>query len=149
MPDHRPLLRRFFAAYAKRMNDALKPRPVIDTPGVVRSFADYFVEASPVGVFGGKNGLRFRLLIPRGFRHYKRIGATAMLVSSLRATRLDELHYLVHVGWDSRYLTKEGKRKRIRFTNIYLVQIKARRPRIFAYITGDEDKVLKQHGLIA
>src|SRR5688500_1987440 len=35
MPDHRPLIRRFFTAYAQRMNDALKRDPTIDTVGVV------------------------------------------------------------------------------------------------------------------
>src|SRR5687767_5556490 len=58
------LIRRFFAAYAKRMNDALLPTPKIDTPGVIDSFADYFVEASPHGVNGGKNGVLLRLTIP-------------------------------------------------------------------------------------
>jgi len=147
MPDHRPLIRRFFTAYAKRMNDALKEDPAIDTAGVLRSFADYFVEASPAGVIGGKNGLRFRLMVPRGFRYYKRIGATAMLISSLTVTRLDPLHYLARVAWDSRYQTKQGRKMRIRFTNIYLLQVKGKQPKIFAYITGDEKKALRDHGL--
>jgi hypothetical protein len=147
MTNHQQLLRRFFDRYAKRMNDALKPKPKIDTAGVVRSFADYFVEASPAGVFGGKNGLRFRLIVPRGFRHYRKIGTTAMLISGFKATRIDDLHYLVRVGWDSRYLTRDGARKRIQFTNIYLVQVRNRQPRIFAYITGDEQKVLREHGI--
>jgi hypothetical protein len=141
------IIRRFFAAYAKRMNDALLPSPKVDTPGVIDSFADYFVEASPLGVNGGKNGVLLRLTIPRGFAFYRKIGATSMRVSSLRVTRLDPLHYLAKVGWDSRYLTQRGIKKRIRFTNIYFLQLQRGKPRIFAYITGDEQKVLKKYGL--
>lgn len=47
MADHRPLIRRFFAAYARRMNDALKTPPKVDGKAVVRAFADYSVEARP------------------------------------------------------------------------------------------------------
>lgn len=148
MPDHRALIRKFFEAYAMRVNDALQPTPRVDTAGVVASFADYFVEASPAGVMGGKNGLRFRLAVPAGFRHYRRIGTTAMLVSSVKPTRLDDLHYSVRVGWDTRYTLKSGAKRRIRFTNIYLVQVKGRRPKIFAYITGDEQKALRDAGVI-
>jgi hypothetical protein len=141
------VIRRFFAAYARRTNNALRARPKVDIPAVRRAFADYFVEASPAGVFGGKNGLRFRLLIPRGFAFYRKIGATSMEVSSLRVTRLDPLHFLARVGWDTRYVTRKGARKRIRFTNLYLLHFHKGKPQIFAYITGDEQKVLRQHGL--
>jgi hypothetical protein len=145
--DQTAAIRRFFTAYAKRTTDALRSKPRVDVAAVRRAFADYFVEASPAGVFGGKNGLRFRLLIPRGFAFYRKIGATSMDVSSLRLTRLDPLHFLARVGWDTRYVTKRGVKKQIRFTNLYLLHFHKGKPQIFAYITGDEQKVLHQHGL--
>lgn len=148
MADHRALIRKFFETYARRVNDALKPTPEVDAKGAASSFADYFVGASPAGVTVGRNGLRFRMAVQLGFRRYRRIGTTAMLVSSVKPTRLDDLHYLVRVGWDSRYQLKSGVKKRIRFTNIYLIQVKRSRVRIFAYITGDEEKVLRSAGVI-
>lgn len=147
MKDRTKLIARFFNEYAKRTNAAIAPKPKVDIEGVMQSFADFFVGASPVGVQGGKNGVRFRLMIRRGFAFYRKIGTTAMNVSSLRVNRLDGMHYMAKVNWDSRYVTKRGARKRIRFTNIYFLQIWKGRPRIFAYITGDEAKVLKENGV--
>jgi hypothetical protein len=148
MPSARQhAIERFFAAYAQRFNDSLKEKPVVDAAGVRNSFAPYFVEASPVGVQGGKNGLMFRMMIPRGFAHYKKIGTTAMNVTSLEVTDIDDMHVMARVGWDSRY-RKDGKEIRIPFTNVYLLQVTDEGPKIFAYITGDEQKVMKEHGLI-
>jgi hypothetical protein len=145
--DHTAEIERFFAAYARRFNDSLGDPPVVDSEGVRDSFADYFVGADPAGVRGGKNGLIFRFMVPRGFAHYKKIGTTAMNVTSIAVTPIDDLHVMARVGWDSRYV-KDGKEIRIPFENVYLLQMTGEGPKIFAYITGDEQKVLKEHGLV-
>lgn len=146
MKDHSKAIERFFRAYAKRVNDALKDPPVMDAAGIQKSFADYFVESSPVGVIGGKNGVRFRNAILRGYKGYRKIGTTAMTVTSVKITPIDEMHVMAHVAWDSRY-RKDGKEIRIPFTNVYMLQMSKKGPKIFAYVTGDEAKVLKDHGL--
>lgn len=147
MKDHTAAIVRFFTAYADRFNASLADPAVIDTDGMVNSFADYFVEASAKGVKGGKNGLMFRVMIPRGFRYYRKIGTTAMNVASVRVTPIDDMHVMAHVDWDSRY-RKDGRDIRIPFTNIYMLQIAADGPKVFAYVTGDEEQVLRDHGLI-
>jgi hypothetical protein len=147
MPTQLATVRRFFTRYARRMNAALKPGGTVDINGFVASFAPYFVEASPAGVVGGKNGLRFRLMLPRGVAFYRRIGTTSMTITSMRVTPLDERHAMARVRWVAHYL-KDGRRLRIPFTNIYLLHFERGRPRIFAYVTGDERKVLADHGLI-
>src|SRR5688500_9131346 len=78
----------FFTRYEKRFNDALTNPPIIDVKGVIASFASYFVAASPNGVTGGKNGLVFRFIIPRGFAYYRKIGTKSMKITSLEITRL-------------------------------------------------------------
>lgn len=145
--DNETRVRAFFDAYARRVNDALKDDPVVDTKGVTDAFADYFVEASPVGVQGGRNGWLFRLRIPAGYRFYRKIGTTAMNIARITVTALDDLHLMARVRWDSRYRRKNGDEVRIEFENIYFVQMQNGELRIFAYITGDEAKLLKQHGL--
>lgn len=143
------MVERFFAAYAKRFNDALKgDAAVVDTAGVRDSFAKYFVESSPLGVHGGKNGLMFRMLIPRGFAYYKKLGTTAMTISSMTVDAIDDLHVMARVAWDSRY-QKDGREIRIPFENVYLLQLTDAGPKIFAYITGDEQQALKDHGVLA
>jgi len=142
-------LRGFFDAYAARFNAALKPPYDVDTAGMTAAFAPYFVESSPVGVQGGKNGLLFRLLLPRGLAHYKAIGTTSMDIGDLQITPIDGQHYMCRVHWDSRYVrVSDDTAQRIEFDNIYFVRVGDEGPKIFAFITGDEEAVLKQHGLV-
>lgn len=144
--DNETRVRAFFDAYARRFNDALAGKAV-DTRGVTDAFADYFVEASPAGVRGGRNGLLFRLRIPFGFRHYRKLGTKAMRILKIEVTALDDLHLTARVHWDSRYVRKDGSPVHIEFDNLYFVQMQHGEPRIFAYVTGDEALLLKQHGL--
>ena len=138
----------FFRRYAERFQRALDDPSDVDIDGVVASFADYFVESSPAGVHGGKNGLKFKFMIGRGFAHYRKIGTVSMKVAKLEATPLDAIHAMAKVTWDSRYIRpKDGAKVRIVFANLYFIQFRKGVPKIFAYATGDEQALLKKHGL--
>ncbi len=139
---------KFFRDYEARFNRSLEDPPQVDSEGMRESFADYFVAASPAGVVGGKNGLKFRFALPRGFAFYRKIGTRSMKISALDVLPLDALHAMATVAWDSRYRRDDGKKVRIEFTNRYFLQLQDGEPKIFAYITGDEQKVLKENGLI-
>jgi len=139
-------LRTFFDQYAARFNRSLSGEEV-DPKEVADSFAPHFVEASPLGVSGGKNGLIFRWMIPRGFAHYKKIGATSMRIADLAIEAIDPLHSLVRVHWDSHYTKKSGGDERIEFDVTYLMHFQRGAPKIFAYITGDEEALLREHGV--
>ncbi len=141
-------IERFFAGYAARFNRALGDAPVVDVEGTASAFADCFIEASPRGVNCGKNDSQFRAMIPQGVEFYRRIGTTSMAITSLNVTELDGFHAMVKVRWDSRYRRKDGREERIEFDVIYLVQTLGETPRIFAYITGDEEKALHEKGLL-
>lgn len=56
--------------------------------------------------------------------------------------------FVAKVGWDSRYTKKDGEEVRIDFVNTYFVRVEDEEPKIFGYVTGDEKKVLQEHGLI-
>ncbi len=138
----------FFRRYAERFQRSLDDPSDVDTDGVVASFADYFVESSPAGVRGGKNGLAFKFMIGRGFAHYRKIGTVSMKVAKLEVTPLDDAHAMAKVTWDSRYRRrKDGADVRIVFANLYFLAFRKGVPKIFAYITGDEQALLKKHGL--
>ena len=138
----------FFAEYAARFNRSLQDPPVVDVDGVLASFADCFIEASPLGVNCGKNDEQFREVIPQGYAFYRSIGTTAMNVKGVDVTPLDELHAMARVHWESRYRRQDGGEERIEFDVIYFLQTLDGQPKVFAYITGDEQKVLREHGLI-
>ncbi len=139
----------FFRRYAERFQRSLDDPSDVDTDGVVDSFAEYFVESSPAGVQGGKNGLRFRFALGRGFAHYRKIGTVSMRVAKLEVVPLDALHAMATVTWDSRYRRrKDGAPVKIVFANRYFLAIRKGVPKIFAYVTGDEQALLKKHGLV-
>lgn len=149
MQDHEPAVRRFFEAYQGRMNAALQRRPVIDAAGAAAAFTRYFVGTNPGQVFGARNGWLFRLMIRRGYAYYRRLGTQRMEIRGLSITPLDDYHVLARTHWWSSYRRKSGDSVEIEFDNIYLLHIPAgQEPKVFAYITGDEQQVLKDHGLL-
>ncbi|WP_439580920.1 hypothetical protein [Dyadobacter bucti] len=145
MEDVNDKIEKFFEEYERRFEEGLAGNPVAEE--TVNSFADFFVEASPVGVTGGKNDHSFLEAIPKGYDFYRSVGVTKMVINQLDITELNELHYMVEVYWESFYETEE-KSGSIEFTVLYLLQHLNQELKIFAYITGDEQRVLKEHGLI-
>ena len=81
---------------------------------------------------------------------YRKIGTQSMNITDRQITQLDEFHWMVKVHWKAEYLTRAEKRETIEFDVIYFVQIlnDDETPKIFAYITGDEQRVMREHGLI-
>lgn len=139
-------LEAFFKAYAKRFTDAIQGEKP-DVKGVVNSFAESFIESSPAGIIAGKNNKKFKEMIPKGYEYYKSIGTTGMTIKSKEITFLDDFHSMVKVHWKSDYEKKDKSKVSIEFDVFYLLQEKDGEPKIFTYITGDEEKVIKDNGL--
>lgn len=136
----------FFAAYEQRFNTALHGET--DVEGTASAFAPFFVEASPVGIHGGSNDSEFRKKIPQGMDYYRSIGTYSMEILSQDVTQLDDLHFMVKIHWKATYKNKDNSDLAIEFDVIYFLQLHDGALKIFAYITGDEDKVMREHGLI-
>jgi len=138
----------FFKRYAATYARALAGRPGVEQ-AVLDAYAGYFVESSPAGVHGGKNGIVFRLMVKRGFARYRKIGVESMEVSALEVTPLDPLHAMARVTWDSRTRRRsDGHIVRIVFTHHYFLTLTDRKARIFAYVATDEQAIMKKHGLL-
>jgi hypothetical protein len=142
----REIIDRFFDAYAGRFNDALEGTADVDE--TMNAFAPCFVEASPAGIRCSNNDDKFREAIPKGYKFYRNIGTQSMNIRSKELTILDELHVLVKVDWQAHYKKKNSEKEVIDFTVFYLLQVQNEQPKIFCYVTGDEQKVLKAHGLL-
>jgi hypothetical protein len=138
----------FFAAYAAGFNKALADTPEIDVEATAGAFADCFIAADPNGVSCGKNDEEFRTRIPMGFAFYRSIGTKSMKVASLAVTPLDDYHLTANVHWESVYRKKDGSEEEIDFDDIYFVRMVGDQPRIFGYVTGDEQRLLRERGLI-
>lgn len=141
------IVRNFFNEYASRMNNALFSDP-IDLDGIVQSFAAHFVGASPNGIQSGQNDDRFRDAIRDGIAFYRNIGVRSMVIVEQQPELLDDFHALVKIEWKCVYEC-ESREGEINFINHYLVQVRSYDSiKIFSYVTGDEMKAFKEHGLL-
>lgn len=141
------LIAAFFDDYARRFNQALNG-DMPDVDKTVAAFASCFVEASPVAVICNKNDERFKDAIPKGYDFYRSIGTQSMKICSRVITVLDSMHAMVKIHWQALYVKQAGNREEIGFDIHYFVQVKDGAVKIFAYITGDEQQLLKDRGLV-
>jgi hypothetical protein len=140
-------VRNFFNQYASQMNNALFS-DLADIGGMVQSFAEHFIGANPNGIQPGQNDDRFKKAISEGIAFYRKLGVRSMVILKQDVQILDELHALVKVHWNCVYecAPKAGE---ITFVNYYLVQSRTFDVlKIFSYVTGDEIKAFKEHGLL-
>ncbi len=120
----------------------------VDVEASAAAFAPCFIEASPRGVICGNNDDQFSAMIPRGTDFYRGIGTTVMNVRSTEITSMDAHHDMVRVFWNSQHVKKDGTPVLIDFDVIYLLEDTTGQPKIFGYVTGDEQQVLRESGLI-
>jgi hypothetical protein len=138
-------VRDFFTSYEDRFNTALRGQDEVDNTAA--AFAECFVGASPAGVICGSNDAQFREMIPRGNQFYRDIGTLSMNIGSIKIEQLNSVHFMAKVFWKSVY-DKDGQNDHIDFEVVYLLQQRDEVFKIFAYITEDEQKALREHGLI-
>lgn len=147
MKNRTQQLDQFFDLYEERFNKALR-QGIMNIEETAGAFADSFIEASPVGIACGKNDEKFREMIPKGYEFYENIGTSSIDILSKDIILLDDFHAMVKVYWDCKYTKKDDSRGHVEFNVMYFVQSMNNTHKIFAYITGDEQKVLKEEGLI-
>lgn len=136
----------FFSRYALTVNNALFG-DAVNAEVLKNSFAGFVVGANPLGIYGGANDDQFQKTIRGGIDFYKQIGIISMNISSIEITTLDHIHSLVKIFWKAFY-AKDELSVEIPFEVFYVVQNGSTAPKIFAYITGDEQAVLRRHHLI-
>ena len=72
-----------------------------------------------------------------------------MTVTRVKVTELDDYNAMARVDWDFAYQRpKDGRRGNIVFQNLYFLNFATGEPKLFAYITPDEEQAMKDHGLI-
>jgi hypothetical protein len=60
---------------------------------------------------------------------------------------IDEHHCIAHVAWAAIYARKEQPDLQIDFDVHYLVQKLDDSPKIFGWVSGDEQALIKKHGI--
>jgi hypothetical protein len=147
MDDKR--IEQFFNNYAAQVNAGIDDSPEQDKQAAAAVFADCFIGASPQGVFCEQNGEKLLEHMTTTWEYYRSIGTRGMHLVSVDYRPLDALHGIAEVNWRADYIKKDGSALELEFRVIYLLQeLPGSEPKVFAFITGDEQQAYRDHGLI-
>ena len=135
-----------FERYQEFFRKALKDK--VDMEQVASSYASAFIAASPAGVSVGQNDEQLKQTMQQGFEYYRQIGTKDMRLRNVRIAPIDERHCLAHVAWTATYDRGNDPDVSIDFEVHYFVQQLKGTPKIFGWVSDDEQAVLKQHGVI-
>jgi hypothetical protein len=134
-----------FKRHAQMFNDGLAG--TFDPATAGQNFAQEFIASSPQGVMAGKNDASLGKGMESGYARYRKSGAKGMCLKHIAITPIDALHCLARVSWISWYQRKDGTDAKIDFDVHYFVRIEDGAAKIFGWVSGDEDALLKQHGI--
>ncbi|HWL05465.1 MAG TPA: nuclear transport factor 2 family protein [Xanthobacteraceae bacterium] len=142
-------VRAFFARYESLFNRSLHGEDAQDamdeTAGL---YAPAFIAASPAGVMTGRNDDTFRQAMAQGHAHYRAIGTKDMRIRAIRFSPIDDHHCVAHVGWRATYTCAAQADVTIDFEVHYFVQMLDGEPKVFGWVSGDEQALLRAHGII-
>jgi len=140
--------RTLFEGYSRLSNEALHDPAHADIDALAGAFARHFVGASPAGVMGAAKDESFAATLRRGFEAYRAMGGTRFEIVRLQVETLDDFNAMVRADWEFDYVRpSDGAQGTIAFRNVYFVNAAGGEPKIFAWITPDEQQAMKDHGL--
>jgi hypothetical protein len=139
-------VRNLFAGYQRFFNRALAGDFDLDEG---RSFyTSEFIAASPAGVAAGKNDDQLGSIMEQGYERYRAMGTKEMRMRDVRLSPMDEHHCVAHVAWTAIYSRQDAPDISIDFDVHYLVQKLNGEPKIFGWVSGDEQALLKEYGIV-
>ena len=139
-------VRKLFERYERLFNQALGGDADMDE--VASLYASDFIAASPAGVSTGKNDGQLRQVMAQGYARYRAIGTKEMRIRNVAMSPIDEHHCVAHVAWTATYARPDRPDLAIDFDVHYLVQTLDGESRVFGWVAGDEQAVLRKHGII-
>lgn len=119
----------------------------MDMDEVASLYASEFIGATPAGVMAGKNDDQFKRVMAQSYAHYRAIGTKEMQIRDVRLSPIDEHHCVAHVAWTATYARKNQSDVVIDFDVHYFVQKLDGEPKVFGWVSGDEQALLRKHGI--
>jgi hypothetical protein len=111
-------------------------------------YATAVIGAAPAVVMVAQNDEQFRLVIKQGFEAYRGMGTKEIFNRGIEIMPIDKLQCLARVSWTAVYDRGDYPDISIGFDVHYLIQQVQETPKIFGWISGNEQDVLKEHGII-
>lgn len=139
-------VKRFFERYERFFNRSLAGDTDMEEAAAL--YASEFIAASPAGVMTGKNDDQLRQVMAQGYERYRAIGTKEMRIRDIRLSPMDDHHCVARVAWTATYARKGQPDVAIDFDVHYFVQKLAEEPKVFGWVSGDEQALLKKHGIV-
>ena len=139
-------VRAFFERYETVFNRSLGGDADMDA--VTTLYASEFIAASPAGVMAGKNDDQLKQAMAQGYARYREIGTKEMRLRDVRVSPLDDRHCVAHVAWTATYARTNQPDVTIDFDVHYFIQMLGGEPKVFGWVSGDEEALLRQHGIV-
>ena len=139
-------VRAFFERYETVFNRSLGGDADMDA--VAALYAPEFIAASPAGVMAGKNDDQLKQAMAQGYARYREIGTKEMRLRDVRVSPLDDRHCVAHVAWTATYARTNQPDVTIDFDVHYFIQMLGGEPKVFGWVSGDEEALLRQHGIV-
>jgi hypothetical protein len=138
-------VRKLFERYERLFMQALGGNK--DMHEVAALYASKFIAATPNGVMTGKNDDQLKQVMAQGYARYRAMGTKEMRIRDIRVSPIDDHHCVAHVAWTATYARKEQPDVAIDFNVHYFVQKLAGEPKVFGWVSGDEQALLRKHGI--
>lgn len=139
-------VRKFFERYESVFNQSLNGDQDMDE--VASLYASEFIAASPAGVMTGKNDDQLKQAMTQGYARYRAIGTKEIRIRNVRLSPMDDHHCIAHVAWTATYGRKDQPDVAIDFDVHYFLQALDGEPKVFGWVSGDEQALLKKYGII-
>jgi len=139
-------IRKFFERYESVFNRSLHGD--MDMDEAASLYATEFIAASPAGVMTGKNDEHLKQAMAQGYSRYRAMGTKEMRLRDVRLSPMDDQHCLAHIAWTATYVRAGRPDAAIDFDVHYFVQNLDGQPKVFGWVSGDEQALLRKHGII-
>lgn len=120
----------------------------MDMNEVAALYASEFIAASPAGVIAGKNDDHLKQVMAQGYARYRAMGTKEMRICNVRLYHIDDHHCVDHVAWTATYAGKDRPDEKIDFDVHYFVQKLDGEPKVFGWVSGDEQALQRKHNFI-
>ena len=139
-------VRQLFERYERSFKQALGGD--MDMREIASLYASCFISATPTGVTTGRNNEQLKQVMAQGYARYRAIGTKEMRLRDVRLSPIDEHHCVAHVEWTATYARKDQPDVAIDFEVHYFVRTLNGKSKVFGWVSGDEQALLREHGII-
>ena len=140
--------RKLFDTYG-RLNDQAMRRELLEDERkeLAGLFAANVVGSSPQGVVAAQ-AAQLPYILEDAQVEYRKVGGRRFIVRDVRVMEIDDVHVQCAVDWNFGYVNAAGQGGDVDFTNLYYLTFASGSPKIFAFITPDEGRTMREHGLV-